>query len=94
MDNLVFLVPIAGMATGGLMMVVVYKLVSKWMDYRHRGVAAGVSDEELQGLRDDLALVRDLPDRVAELEERLDFTERLLAQARQDGHAPLGPGER
>ncbi|MDH4044742.1 MAG: hypothetical protein OEY20_08470 [Gemmatimonadota bacterium] len=85
------LIPIAGMATGTIFMFGIYKLITKWMELRHRPAVGGVSAEELQDLRDDVALLRDMPDRVAELEERLDFTERLLAQARRE-RSELNPG--
>jgi len=44
---------------------------------------AGIKDE-LQGLRDDvLTELRDLRREIAELGERVDFTERLLAKPRE-----------
>ena len=95
MDPLFVLVPIAGMATGGVFMVVIYKLIAKWMDHRHLRERQGLpalSEEELQDLRHDLVALRDLPERVAELEERLDFAERLLARSR-DGAGELGAGQ-
>jgi hypothetical protein len=46
------------------------------------------------GGRDDvLAAVEDLRREVAELAERVDFTERMLAKGRE-GEGKLGPGER
>jgi len=87
MEDAVFaLTQIAGMATGAVFLVIAYKLVAKWMDYRHRPAVTGGSDEQLRELRDDLALMRDLPGRVAELEERQDFTERMLTAGRDKGH--------
>ena len=53
-----------------------------------------VSREELEALQAELSELRDLrslPDRVSELEERLDFAERLLS--RREGIEQL-PGER
>jgi len=85
------LIPLGGMATGALFLVGVYKLVSRWIDSRQRrDLPAGVEDELVE-LRAQVAELDGLPHRVAELEERLDFAERLLAQARQ-GSAELGPG--
>ena len=52
-----FLVPIAGMATGTIFMFGIYKLITRWMEYRHRRDLPGPA-EELQELRG----------RVAELE--------------------------
>jgi hypothetical protein len=85
------LVPLAGMATGTVFMFGIYKLISKWMEMRHRPGLGGISADELQEIRDDLALMRDMPGRVAELEERLDFAERLLAQSRHE-RPELGAG--
>ena len=84
------MVPLAGMATGALFMFGIYKLISRWMELRHRPGAAALSGDELQELQAEVAELRALPERVAELEERLDFAERLLAQHRTDAL----PGER
>lgn len=46
------------------------------------GIRKGASDAELAGMREEVAA---LQHRVAELEERQDFAERLLAQARERG---------
>lgn len=90
--DLFVLVPIAGMATGAFFMFGIYKLVSRWIELRHqRDLPSGVTTD-LQELQADVAELRHLPDRVAELEERLDFAERLLAQARHEPGA-LGSGE-
>lgn len=89
------LVPLAGMATGALFMFGIYKLVVRWMDLRHRHAVSGGMEEDLQDLRSQIADVGELAARVTELEERLDFAERLLAQARvSNERAELGPGER
>lgn len=44
---------------------------------------------ELDELRDRVARLEECELRVAELEERLDFTERMLAQAQPQGALPL-----
>lgn len=46
------------------------------------------------GREDTLAAVEELRREVAELAERVDFTERLLAKARDGEGGKLGPGER
>jgi len=84
------LIPLGGMATGALFMFGIYKLISRWMELRHRPGPEALSDHDLQELRVEVAELRALPERVAELEERLDFAERLLAQHRTDAL----PGER
>lgn len=78
----VFLVPFGGMATGIVFMVVLYKLIARWIDRRQ--VGSGVSAEELQQLRGEVEALAAMVDRVAELEERVDFAERMLAQQRHD----------
>ena len=89
------LVPIAGMATGVMFMFGIYKLVMRWMDLRHRRELPAGVEEELQEMRLQLGEMNDLAGRVMEIEERLDFAERLLAQARTRGEAAeLGPGGR
>jgi hypothetical protein len=87
------LVPLGGMAVGAVFMIGIFRLIGRWMDLRHRrGMPAGV-EEELQDLRTQVGDLHDLAGRVMELEERLDFAERLLAQARTRAEgAELGPG--
>lgn len=46
--------------------------------------------EELEQLRARLAELEGVPDRVAELEERIDFSERLLTQQRESERLPGG----
>ncbi len=60
--------------------------------YAKRIVGGAVSSREIEGLRDEIAQLRaevdDLHGRLApmdEIQNRLDFTERLLAQARERG---------
>jgi hypothetical protein len=79
----VFLVPFGGMATGIVFMVVMYKLIARWIDRRQLG--SGATAEELHQLRDQIDALGAVVDRVAELEERVDFAERLLAQQRREG---------
>jgi uncharacterized protein YlxW (UPF0749 family) len=85
----VFLVPFGGMATGIVFMVVMYKLIARWIDRRQ--VGSGASAEELRQLRDQVESLGDVADRVAELEERVDFAERMLAQQRREA-LPGGTG--
>lgn len=48
-----------------------------------RGPAEDASSTELSTLRAEIDELRDLPPRIAELEERLDFAERMLTQQRE-----------
>lgn len=84
---LALLIPYAGMATGVTVMVLIYKTVTKFAD--RRGLAD--TDQvmaELARLRADVNALGDAVDRVQELEERVDFAERMLAQQRQDHLSP------
>lgn len=83
------LVPIAGMATGAFFMFGVYKLINRWLDTRMRRATSEAADE-LRELQREVDELRALPARLAELEERLDFAERLLARERE--RAILKPG--
>jgi hypothetical protein len=47
---------------------------------------------ELEELRERVARLEECELRLAELEERLDFTERMLAQAKPEGALPPGKG--
>ena len=88
-DGVWVFVPIAGMATAAFFMFGVYKLVNRWLDARARRDVAAPS-EELRELQREVDELRALPGRLAELEERLDFAERLLARERE--RVPLRPG--
>jgi transposase-like protein len=67
-------------------------LVSAWVKRLERrgGVVDPALEEEVARLRERLAELEDAEGRLAELEERLDFAERMLTQARE---ARIGPGE-
>jgi hypothetical protein len=67
------------MALSGLFLVGVYKLLTRWIDRRHP-TANPAGQEEIDDLRRQVATLEELPERVAELEERLDFAERMLAR--------------
>ena len=47
--------------------------------------------DELDALRAEIDDLRNLPPRMAELEERLDFAERMLTQQRESARLPGGP---
>jgi len=86
-----FLVPLGGMATGALFMLGVYKLGVRWLDLKARREAMG-PPEDLRELQREVDELRMLAPRVAELEERLDFAERLLARGAERPAMPrAGP---
>lgn len=80
---LAMLIPIAGMGVGALFMVGAYKLLVRWMDRGRSGDAAGLA-EEVARLREEVDALREVNRSVMELEERMDFTERMLAQAKSE----------
>ncbi len=86
-----FLVPLGGMATSALFMVGIYKLTVRWLDLKARREAIGPADD-VRELQRELDELRMLGPRVAELEERLDFAERLLARGAERPAIPrAGP---
>ncbi|MFC1640136.1 hypothetical protein ACFL3B_05170 [Gemmatimonadota bacterium] len=81
-----FLVPIAGMATGLILLLPVVRAVVRIAEKKISGRTEG---QELLTLREELQMVQErldgvqyVDDRISEVEERLDFAERLLAQQR------------
>ena len=83
-QNVVF--PILGMGLGLVAMIGLYKTVNRWLDRRHERELArtgAASPEEFESLRRRLDLLDDLAFRTQELEERVDFAERMLAQSRE-----------
>jgi hypothetical protein len=85
--DLDILVPIAGMATGLLLLLPIVRSVVRITEKK---LTSGGESEQLAELRDELRIVQDRleriefgDDRIAELEERVDFAERLLAQHRE-----------
>ncbi len=87
MEPIMLLIPLAGMATGAIISIAFFRTVRHFID---RKTESG-TDHELQAEISDLhtrieALERE-QDRVEELEDRVDFAERLLARGRESGAA-------
>lgn len=80
--------PILGIALGALFLVGVYRIVMRWIDRR----TAVPDHESLDRLEQRVAALEDGVLRVQELEERLDFAERVLAQQRQRDAGRLAQG--
>jgi len=85
MINWDMLVPLAGMATGLILFLPIVKAGVRYLE--RRGAVA--DHEQAAALREELRMLGDRLDaievddsRLAELEERVDFAERLLAQQR------------
>ena len=68
--------------------------VARAIARRIEGTGAKALHEELDQLRHRLAELEDTQGRLAELEERLDFNERMLAQAQRVGPLPGGEERR
>lgn len=92
--DLDILVPIVGMATG---VVLLLPLVRAVVRISERKLLGRDDNEELRSLRNEVRVLNERlervefgDDRVAELEERMDFAERILAQQRE---APRIGGE-
>jgi hypothetical protein len=90
-QNVVF--PIIGMGMGAFVLFGVYRIVNKFLDRRHDARLAvggpGVA-EELGRLQQRLEQLEEKAYRWEELEERLEFAERMLAHHAQ---RPLIDGE-
>lgn len=87
------LIPLAGMATGVVVMVTLGRTIRHWVDRHYHREALPGRDEmraELARLEDRVAGLEEVAGRVQELEERVDFAERLLTQQRERDR--LAPG--
>jgi len=76
--------PVLGMGMGAFVLFGAYRTINRHLDRRHERqmAASGRGDigPQLEDLRSRVELLEDSVERVQELEERLDFTERMLAQ--------------
>jgi len=76
--------PILGMGMGAFVLFGAYRTINRHLDRRHEQhmAASGRGDvvPQLEDLRNRVELLEDSVERVQEIEERLDFAERMLAQ--------------
>ena len=72
--------------------VLLFPLVRAWARRLERGVVTDDVMDELVHLRERVAELEGQGQRMAELEERVDFTERLLTEARDAARLPRGGG--
>ena len=88
--------PILGMGMGAFVLFGAYRTVNRQLDRRHEqqmaAAAGGHSSPDLEDLRSRVELLEDAVGRVQELEERLDFTERMLAQQQRQQIDPGAGG--
>jgi hypothetical protein len=79
------ILPLLGMGMGAFAMFGVYRTINRHLDRRHEKEMAERAGEGSRHLEDLRARVGELEDglfRIQELEERVDFAERMLAQQR------------
>jgi hypothetical protein len=92
--DVALLIPLAGIAAMVMLGLPLIRGVVRYLE--RKGTLVGGSEDvaalraEVDELRGRLEQVEEVSDRLAELEERQDFTERLLAQQRDN--PALGPG--
>jgi hypothetical protein len=79
-------IPILAFAFGGFLVWQIFRTVNRYLERRHGGVDA----QELEGLRTDvkqlqerIGTMEDWSLRLGEVEERIDFAERLLTKERE-----------
>ncbi len=95
MFNWDMLIPLAGMATT---VILLFPIVKAGVRYLERRSVNHPSSDEVAGLREEVRLLQERLDsadmvdaRMSELEERVDFAERMLATRREAGR--IGSGD-
>ncbi|HWP36182.1 MAG TPA: hypothetical protein VNL18_01390 [Gemmatimonadales bacterium] len=81
-------IPLAGMAVGVILGLPIIKAIVRRIERRPdelAGVESQALRAELAELKRRLETVDELAGRVGEIEERMDFAERLLTQQRESG---------
>ena len=84
----VVVLPILGMIMGGGFLWGVYRTVNRALERRHERmmvVEGAPTAHALEELRGRVEVLEDVNYRMQELEERLDFAERMLAQQQRKG---------
>lgn len=89
-----FFIPFAGMATGVVVVVTIARVVRHWVDrhYERVGSAGSSVEPTVARLEERVAMLEEVAGRMQDLEERVDFTERVLTRERDPGRLP--PSER
>ncbi len=93
-DWVFVLEPVFGILVGGGLLLGVYKTVNRWLERKHERAMAqmqgGVPPSELERLRAQLDTIEDLAYRLQDVEERLEFAERVLASQQDRDQLPAG----
>ncbi|MBI4501617.1 MAG: hypothetical protein HY700_10680 [Gemmatimonadetes bacterium] len=84
-------IPLAGMGVGLFITFAIIRAVTKGLERRHEARMAAGGAGEVEGLR---AEVGQLRSQVESLEERVDFTERMLTQERSRRQVESGGREK
>jgi hypothetical protein len=81
LDDIVAVVMLLGV--GLILAALIWPLIRALARRIERGAPGKEMQVELDGLRERVRQLEEMPPRLAELEERVDFTERIVAQARE-----------
>jgi hypothetical protein len=88
-DAVTFLGVMMGLALTGAFSYAAFTVINAMARrINARSALPGLEPDEVEALRAQTVEVDDLRARLLEVEERLDFTERLLADAREGGRLP------
>ncbi len=88
--------PILGMGGTVLVMFGLYRTVNRALERRHErkmGGSGGASRNEIERLTSRIEVLEESTERMQELEERMDFTERVLTQQKERDRLAPGRGE-
>ena len=87
LDPFMFIIPLAGMATGIIISIGFFKTVRHVIDRKLSRGDDGHLREEIADLQSRIEALESEHGRVDELEDRLEFAERLLIRERESGAA-------
>lgn len=84
--------PLIGMAMGAGVLFGIYRTANRLIDRKQERdvVKGGASSADVERLRARLETLEELSYRLHDLEERVDFTERVLTQQRERDRLPPG----
>ena len=82
------------LGVGLILAALVWPLIRAFARRIEGGVPGAEMQAELDGLRERVRQLEEVPQRMAELEERVDFTERVVAQGREPDRLQRGASDR